>query len=302
VGWHETPRALLNRIVRIRYIWCLRQPVNLAGRAGCATRTHSLNLVGTRFSRQLRDRRKPTATSASPRTERERLLPGIVVTAHSADDLGDQLDESLAWRRVEMQSIKSALQDAAARSSSSPLTRALARSIVAMTYAHWEGYTKEVCQAYVKYITRRRPKCAELNDGLLVSLMRHLNRRMTSGDDSARLALIETIRRPEEMRARIPPDTTLVDTKSNLRFDTLRAIFDGLGISLNEFETKANLIDKSLCDMRNEIAHGRNAFPPPEDALVLYAEVLTLMEMVRDHIMAEVRTSGYRTVRDEQAS
>jgi MAE_28990/MAE_18760-like HEPN len=215
------------------------------------------------------------------------------VATHFPDDLGDQLDSSLAWRRVEMQSIKSALQDAAAKSVSSPLTRALARSIVAMTYAHWEGYTKEVCQAYVKYIARRRPKCSDLNDGLLISSMKHLNRRMTSGDAAARLALIEAVRRPADARARIPPDTTLVDTKSNLRFDTLRTIFDSLGISVQDFETKANFIDKSLCDMRNAIAHGRDAFPPAADALDLYEEVLELMEKVRDRIMAEVRTSGY---------
>jgi MAE_28990/MAE_18760-like HEPN len=216
------------------------------------------------------------------------------VPARSADDLGDILDQALAWRRVEMHSIKSALQDALNKSEDSPLTRALARSCVAMTYAHWEGYTKEACEAYVKYVTRRRLKCSEINDGFLMSTLKHLHRRANSGDEAAALALIEVVRRPNEARVRIPPSSTLVDTKSNLRFETFRTIFGALGLSVADFETKANLVDRSLCDIRNAVAHGRDAFPPAEDALVLYEEVIKMMESVRDQILAAARGGDYR--------
>lgn len=46
--------------------------------------------------------------------------------------------------------------------------------------------------------------------------------------------------------------------------DTFRTIFGSLGLPVADFETKANLVDRSLCDIRNAVAHGRDAFPPPE--------------------------------------
>ena len=101
------------------------------------------------------------------------------------DELADRLDEGMAWRRIELQSLKTAISEAEGRSPRSPLTRALARSGVALLYAHWEGYVKDSCVAYVEYIARRRLRCDELNDGLLITVLESLGKRMSSGDEES---------------------------------------------------------------------------------------------------------------------
>jgi hypothetical protein len=209
------------------------------------------------------------------------------------DELGDRLDEGIAWRRIELQAFKSAISSAESRSSGSPLSRGLSRGGVALLYAHWEGYVKDSCTAYVDYIALRRLKCSELNDGLLRTVLESLGKRVASGDEDARKALFEAVRRPETSRARIPK-SSMIDTKSNLRYQVLADILIAVGLSVEDFVTKDKFIDVTLCDSRNSIAHGRDFFPPPTDFPDLMDEVVGLMENVRDLILAAARLSSYR--------
>lgn len=209
------------------------------------------------------------------------------------DELADRLDEGMAWRRIELQSLKTAISEAEGRSPRSPLTRALARSGVALLYAHWEGYVKDSCVAYVEYIARRRLRCDELNDGLLITVLESLGKRMSSGDEEARVALLEVVRQPGNSRARIPK-TSMIDTKSNLRHQVLADILFKIGLPAETFATKGNLIDITLCDSRNSIAHGREYFPAPDDFSQLMDEVIGMMEQIHDLIAAAARLSQYR--------
>lgn len=217
----------------------------------------------------------------------------------TVDELADRLDEGMAWRRVELQALKAAITDAERQSPNSPLSRALARSGVAMLYAHWEGYVKDACTAYVEFIARRRLRCDELSDGLLRTVLESLGRRAVTGDGEALSALIDAVRRPSDSRARIPK-LAMVDTKSNLRFKVLCEILTQIGFSADDFMTKDKLIDVSLCDQRNSIAHGRENFPTPGDFTTLLNEVFEMMECVGDTIMSGARMKSYR--RPEVAS
>lgn len=211
----------------------------------------------------------------------------------TVDDLEDRLDEGIAWRRIELQALKAAIVDAEQRSPASPLSRALARSGVTMLYAHWEGYVKDSCSAYVEFVTIRRLRCNELSDGLLRTVLESLGRKTGAGDEEALQALVDAVRRPSDSRARIPK-STMIDTKSNLRFKVLCDILLSIGFSSENFVTKDKLIDKSLCDRRNSIAHGREDFPPAGDFADLLTDVLEMMEEVRSLIMAGARLKSYK--------
>lgn len=215
------------------------------------------------------------------------------MAARTIEELEDRLDAALAWRRIELQTLKTQIQVAYKSSTHSPLTRALARSGIALLYAHWEGYVKEACQAYVDYVAKRRLKVGELNDGLLRVVLDQLHKRSTSGDEAARLALMEAVRTPENARARIPRDT-IVDTKSNLRSAVLAEILHCIGFESDTFMTKNNLIDKTLCDGRNAIAHGRDYYPNPDEFDSLHDEITTMLESIRDTIMLHARDKKYR--------
>jgi hypothetical protein len=192
-----------------------------------------------------------------------------------------------------MHALTAQLNTAHRESPDSPLSRALARSCAAIIYAHWEGFTKEACQAYVDFVVKRRLKLSHLNDGLLKTSLMGLAKRLMAGDELGIEALLDAVRRPDEARARFPKNT-MVDTKSNLRYAVFCEIFAAVGFEIQEFATKANFIDRSLCDVRNTVAHGRELFPDPADIRILHSEVMQMMESVRDTILAAVRDQGYR--------
>lgn len=211
----------------------------------------------------------------------------------TVDELADRLDAGLAWRRIELQALKAAISDAENQSSGSPLSRALARGGLALLYAHWEGYVKDSCTAYVEFVTKKRLRCDQLSDGLLKTVLESLGRRITVGDEDALLTLFEAVRRPSDSRARIPK-TTMVNTKLNLRFEVLTDILMRIGFSTEAFRTKDKLIDVSLCDRRNSIAHGKEDFPAPGDFTELHEEVIGMMEQIRDLIMSGARLQAYK--------
>jgi hypothetical protein len=212
--------------------------------------------------------------------------------ARTVEELQSALDSSMAWRRIELSALRAELERSANRSATSPLSRALARGALAMLYAHWEGFTQDGFRAYVDFLSRRRLKFEELNDGLLRTVFASLHRRLLSGDEAASQSLVDAVRRPSTSRAQIPRNG-MVNTRSNLRSGVLREIFDSVGLDPSDFDTKAQLIDRSLCDARNEIAHGRELFPSADSFAALHQEVMSMMETVRDRVLEAARTQAY---------
>ncbi|TAK69424.1 MAG: hypothetical protein EPO13_05920 [Actinomycetota bacterium] len=212
----------------------------------------------------------------------------------SAEEVADAVDNSLAWRRMEMKTLEKEVQRAAQLGEDKPVCRALTRSSLAVLYAHWEGFVRDAFGAYVDYISASKPKFAELNDGLLRAVAKALHRRVANGDLAALQSVAEAVRRPSEGRAPIPSRAAMVDTRANLRFEVLKEILGSVGMDSAEFETKQLLIDKSLCDARNSIAHGRYLDQGSGQYLELQKEVLHMMEELRDKIVFCASSASYR--------
>lgn len=211
------------------------------------------------------------------------------------DDFEAALGDDLAWRTIELSHLKGALDRSSRQSSDGPATRGLSRAMVAMCYAHWEGYSKNALERYALLVTRRKPKLSESGEGLIMEHVHRLIRRIASGDGHAREAITSAIQGQSSQRLSIDK-SLLADTRSNLRYGTLSDLFARGCIPLDAFELKANLIDVLLCDRRNGVAHGRALFVPARDSLDLCDETLELMETMRDVLVAQVRGKGYLTV------
>jgi hypothetical protein len=162
-----------------------------------------------------------------------------------------------------------------------------------MLYAHWEGFTKDACQSYVDFVVARRLKISELSDGFALAAMRDLSRRELRGDERAQVDLLDAVRKPDLARARIPRKTA-VNTKSNLRYEVLLEILTLVGIPHDEIATKQNLIDISLCDARNDIAHGRYVVLDVGTFVSLRDEIISMLEWLRDKLMENARLRLYR--------
>lgn len=214
------------------------------------------------------------------------------MAAHTADEVEAKLDAAISWRRIELLALRSALEKAEGASPGSPLARALARGGVALVYAHWEGFFRDACQAYLDFVARRRLTYSELNDGFLLSALSVLLNRMSSGDAAAAEALLEALRAPARARARVP--RSLVNTKSNLRHAVAESILGSVGLPRDLFALRAHLIDLRLCDARNEIAHGRERFPSASEFAELHDEAVAMMEVLRGEIGNALQSRHYR--------
>ncbi|WP_182920439.1 MAE_28990/MAE_18760 family HEPN-like nuclease [Nocardioides cavernaquae] len=219
------------------------------------------------------------------------------MTSLTDDAFEEALTDDLGWRRMELVHLKKALADAAAKSTDSPASRGLSRAMVAMCYAHWEGYSKNGLEHYAKLVSRRKPRISEVSDGFVLEHVHRLMKRIASGDREARTSLAAAIRGDSDERIKVDK-SLLADTKANLRYSVLAQLFERGCIPLDAFELKANLIDVLLCDRRNGVAHGRALFVPPDQSLELCTEVLGLMESMRDVLIGQVRSKRYLVSRD----
>lgn len=214
-----------------------------------------------------------------------------MVTA-TDDDFETALEEDLGWRRVELAHLKRSLDEAARRSDDGPATRGLSRAMVAMCYAHWEGYSKGALQRYAQLVSRRKPRLSEAGDGLALEHVERLVRRSEAGDTTARMLLLRAVRGQSDDRINLEK-AQLADTRANLRYATLSNLFTRGCIPLGPFELKANLIDVLLRDRRNGVAHGKAIFVPPAESIQLCDDVIHLLETVRDVLSVQVRSKRY---------
>jgi hypothetical protein len=216
------------------------------------------------------------------------------MAASTLEELIDDLNANLQWRRIELQALRSEIESIDPHAEDTPRGRALLRSGVALLYAHWEGFTKEACQQYLDFVARRRLKLGELSDAFVMLALERLAGRLAVGDGDGSAAFLEIARHGPMYRPHLPRRDVVL-TQGNLRFRTLASIFSALGMPLGEFDTKSKLIDRRLCDARNDIAHGRALFPRREDFLSLHLEVLSLMETVRETVCDEAGGARYRS-------
>lgn len=215
------------------------------------------------------------------------------MAASTVDELVDALDACFQWRRTELAALRTDVERTARRvKGHPPRDRMVLRAAVALIYAHWEGFVKDACQHYLDFVARRKLRYRELSDPFLHTSLR----RMIAGTSTAPETLAKltaAILTGGEGRAHMSRHG-IVDTRSNLRYETVCGILSALGLPLGVIETREQLINRKLCDARNAIAHGRSTFPDRDDVLELHRQVLEMMEHLRHVILEAVDEGAYR--------
>jgi hypothetical protein len=193
---------------------------------------------------------------------------------YTQQELSDQFDSDLIWRRKELSDMKAAIKTADATSKS-----VLLRALITMCYAHWEGYVRVCANAYFEHITLRKLQFSTLERQLYLNsfLVRldTMNRTRLSID--ARCKLVNDILGGTGARfGYLHPD--LIDTKSNLSADVIKDICLICGIDSTHFEDRRPFIDIIVLKRRNAIAHGRQEYIKEADIDDLVAGTLALMK------------------------
>jgi hypothetical protein len=208
---------------------------------------------------------------------------------YTENDLSSILDADLTWRRKELSDMKAALKRA--DQFSKP---ALLRAIVALGYAHWEGYVRTCANRYFEHLTLRKKQFVELERQIYVNnflgRLDALHRSRVTLEE--RCKLINDILDGQSGRfSYLNPD--LVDTRSNLSTDVIKDICTICGVNSSHFEQNRIFLDVLLLKRRNAIAHGQQEFIQIDEIDDFVANVLALMGSFRNLLENKAYAKGY---------
>ena len=208
---------------------------------------------------------------------------------YTNEDLSNIFDSDLSWRRKELSDLKAAL-----KASDEYSRLVLLRAIIAMSYAHWEGYVRTCANRYFEHLTLRKKLYSEFERQIYVnSILTRLDSLHRS-----RLSLKERCHLVNDILdggngrfSYLNPD--LVDTKSNLNTDVVSEICLVCSVDSSHFENKRTFLDTLLLKRRNAIAHGQQEFIHAGEIDDFVATVLSLMEHFRSLLENKIYTKSY---------
>lgn len=185
-----------------------------------------------------------------------------------AEDFRAILEQDLAWRLDELRRLRNALAAHGVGEASAHYRR----TILVMTYAHFEGFSKYALGEYAHYINQMAPTCIDVTEPLAAATMgrafRDFRQPQVAGatDGSAAVEgrrlraarqdteFVRTVRLLDTRTVVVEVDD-VVATDANLNYDVLQRVLYRLGLNPDEFAAAASSVE-FLVGVRNRIAHG----------------------------------------------
>lgn len=165
----------------------------------------------------------------------------------------DELDSVRIARARELTELKSFARSELVDARKGLLTK----SVIVLSYAHWEGFYNECVAQYVKLLTARGDLVKDIEWRLLVGVIRGSldGLRDSNFSDKSKVIFIDNLK--DELEADFTQFHRLeVEAKSNLNFEKLRKNFELLNFNIDVFQPSRLRIDKELVGWRHSIAHG----------------------------------------------
>jgi hypothetical protein len=210
---------------------------------------------------------------------------------YSDTDFSAQIIEDRSWRLREISDLKTAIIRA-----DDNLRLVLLRAMVAICYAHWEGYVRFAARKYLEYIALRKFQYRDLDRQFLRNYFLPRLSALSNSKASVveRCALVDEILNSSERRfARVNED--LVNTKANLSFDVFSDICLVCSVPSQDFIDKAAFVDVFLLKRRNAIAHGEETFVKIEDLDELANDTVIMMRAFGDALENHVYLKDYKS-------
>jgi hypothetical protein len=202
--------------------------------------------------------------------------------------LQETLDIEMSWRIKEISDFKLVSKR------QSGTSHTFTRAGVALVYAHWEGFIKGASEAYLNFVNNQGHLYRDLKTcfalfGLKGRLTLLTSSRRAKLNIEALDFVFAELDKPAKMAM-----SSAIDTEANLTSKVFANIAASLDISISSYETKFNLIDESLVNRRNKVAHGEYLDLSPTDFVVLADEVLQMMRSYKTDIENAASLQSYK--------
>lgn len=204
------------------------------------------------------------------------------------DQLQDALDSEMAWRLKEVMAFRMASK------TGSPDRKFFIRAGVALVYAHWEGFIKNSSELYLNFIHHRGYTYRELKSCFAVFGLKGKLEMLTVARKSGAYVeafdfILSEMGRPAQMQM-----SSAINTESNLTSKVFSNIAASLDIDVGPYATKFNLIDESLVNRRNKVAHGEYMELGGREFGELVDEVLNLMRAYKTDLLNAASRETYK--------
>lgn len=203
--------------------------------------------------------------------------------------LQDEMDREFAWRLKEIASLKTEVKQS--RSLAAPT---LIRAGIALLYAHWEGFVKASAAAYLEFVASRGLLYRELQSCFVVLGMKsQLHILEKSRKTEGLIAAYEFVANQQDEKA-VFVLANAVDTESNLSSVVFANILHTIGIDISGYAARFNLIDESLLNRRNKIAHGEFLDVTADDWRLLADEVILMLRHFKTDLENAASLESYK--------
>jgi MAE_28990/MAE_18760-like HEPN len=211
-----------------------------------------------------------------------------VAKIRTASQLQQTLDANMAWRVREISTFRLASKkDSVERDT-------MIRAGIAMIYAHWEGFIKAASEAYLEYVNNQGHLYRDLQTCFVVFGVK--GKLSLLGDSRQAKTNIEVLNfvltemdKPAKMAL-----SAAIQTSSNLTSTVFCNIATSIGVSTLKYETRFPLIDESLVNRRNSIAHGEYLALDPNGFINLADEVYMMMRWYKTDLENAASLQSYR--------
>lgn len=202
--------------------------------------------------------------------------------------LQEALDDEMGWRIKEISDFKLVTKTQASGS------RTFIRAGLALVYAHWEGFIKGASEHYLNFVDNQGHIYRDLKTcfsvfGLKTQLRLLSESRKAQPSIVALDFVFDEIDKPAKMNM-----SSAINTESNLTSKVFANIVASLDISISPYETKFNLIDESLVNRRNKVAHGEYLDLSQIDFIILADEILQMMRSYKTDIENAASLKTYK--------
>ena len=209
-------------------------------------------------------------------------------------DLIQTIDDDYTWRRIEINTLLDMLRIEGEKPSSrrnKHKINCLIKSIVCISYSHWEGFAKYASRVYLEYIQFLSLDNSKLSNNLKAAFTAFLRKNISLRE------CIETFRQlfTNVQFKHFIPVIELTNTHHNLNYNYLVELACNIDFDYSEFVTKEQFIDGSLLNYRNKFAHGEANYEVDIDkAKDIASNTIMLISIFKDEIENMISLEKYK--------